>query len=380
MIVVLAPDSFKGSLSAVDVGKAYATGLRRVWPAVELRVCPMADGGEGTLDVVLSATGGVAQRVDVRGASGHTRQAEWGVCQPPAASEPVGLIEVAQAVPLTDVAGLRLPIDERNSFGVGQLIREALDQGMHHLALALGGSSTNDAGAGMLAALGARWLDANAVVLEPTPKALQAAQSIDISGLDARLAGLRIDILSDVTNPLCGPRGATRVFGPQKGLRAENAEALDALLARLASLCETAFGKSVAGLPGSGAAGGLGFALRLLGGTMRSGAEVVAELNGLAGALTGADWLITGEGRSDTQTLGGKAPAVAAQMACNAGVPVTLLSGSIERSALPALSGLFNRGCFSPLIGPDTLENAMQHGESWLADAAEQIARAAWDR
>ena len=155
MIVVLAPDAFKGALSAVAVCSAYAVGLRRVWPDVEVRSCPMADGGEGALDVVLSAAGGMAWGMVVSGASGEERSADWGICRPPGGSESVGLIEVAQAVPLTDSVGLRLPIDERSSFGVGQMIRAALGQGLRHLSIALGGSSTNDGGAGMLAALGA---------------------------------------------------------------------------------------------------------------------------------------------------------------------------------------------------------------------------------
>lgn len=375
MIVVFAPDSFKGSLSAVDVCASWARGLRRIWPDVDLRCCPMADGGEGTLDVLLAATGGERRRMAVTGASGDARDAEWGMFRHPTSGASVGLIEVAQAVPLTDAAGTRLPIERRSSAGVGELIRAALDSGIRNLAIGLGGSSTNDGGAGLLAALGARWLDQQGAPLDPVPFDLRNAQTLDLSLLDPRLAESSIEILSDVSNPLCGPSGATYVFGPQKGLLLENAAALDAALAHMGAIAEAAFGRRVCDLPGSGAAGGLGFALRLLGGVMRSGASTVAELNGLAKALKDADWMITGEGRTDSQTLGGKAPAIAARMGREAGVPVTLISGSVDRASLPALNALFERGCFSPCLGPERLENAMVNAAEWLTDAAEQVAR-----
>ncbi len=375
MIVVFAPDSFKGSLSAVDVCASWARGLRRIWPDVDLRCCPMADGGEGTLDVLLTATGGERHRMAVTGASGDARDAEWGMFRHPASGASVGLIEVAQAVPLTDAAGTRLPIERRSSAGVGELIRAALDSGIRNLAIGLGGSSTNDGGAGLLGALGARWLDQQGAPLDPVPFDLRNAQTLDLSMLDPRLAESSIEILSDVSNPLCGPSGATYVFGPQKGLLLEKAAALDAALAHMGAIAEAAFGRCVCDLPGSGAAGGLGFALRLLGGVMCSGASTVAELNGLANALKDADWMITGEGRTDSQTLGGKAPAIAARMGREAGVPVTLISGSVDRASLPALNALFERGCFSPCLGPERLENAMANAAEWLTDAAEQVAR-----
>ncbi len=375
MIVVLAPDSFKGSLSAVDVCASWARGLRRVWPEVDLRFCPMADGGEGTLDVLLAATGGERRRLTVTGASGDARDAEWGMFRHPASGASVGLIEVAQAVPLTDAAGTRLPIERRSSAGVGELVRAALDTGIRHLAIGLGGSSTNDGGAGLLAALGARWLDEHGAPLEPVPFALRDARTLDLSLLDPRLAESSIEILSDVTNPLCGPFGATHVFGPQKGLLPERVDALEAALAHLGAIAEAAFGRRACDFSGSGAAGGLGFALRLLGGTMCSGASTVAELNGLAIALQDADWMITGEGRTDSQTLGGKAPAIAARMAQEARVPVTLISGSVDRTSLTELNTLFDRGCFSPCLGPETLDNAMVNAAQWLADTADQVAR-----
>lgn len=375
MIIVLAPDSFKGSLSAVDVCASWARGLRRIWPEADMRFCPMADGGEGTLDVLLAATGGERRRLTVVGASGDARDAEWGMFRHPASGASVGLIEVAQAVPLTDAAGTRLPIERRSSAGVGELVRAALDAGIRHLAIGLGGSSTNDGGAGLLAALGARWLDEHGVPLDPAPSCLRNARSLDLSLLDSRLAESSIEILSDVSNALCGPSGATHIFGPQKGLVPEMADALDATLEHMGSIAEAAFGRRVSHLPGSGAAGGLGFALRLLGGAMRSGASTVAELNGLANALKDAEWMITGEGRTDSQTLGGKAPAIAARMGRDAGVPVTLISGSVDRASLPALNALFDRGCFSPCLGPETLDSAMANAAEWLADAAEQVGR-----
>lgn len=375
MIVVLAPDSFKGSLSAVDVCASWARGLHRVWPDVKLRCCPMADGGEGTLDVLLTAMGGERRRMVVTGASGDARDADWGIFRHPLSAASVALIEVAQAVPLTDAAGTRLPIERRCSAGVGELIRAALDAGIRHLAIALGGSSTNDGGAGLLAALGACWRDEHGAPLDPLPFHLPQARTLDLSLLDSRLAETSIEILSDVTNPLWGPSGATHVFGPQKGLLPAQADTLDATLAQLGTIAETSFGRRASHLPGAGAAGGLGFALTLLGGVMRSGASAVAEMNGLASALEGADWMATGEGRTDAQTLGGKAPAIAARMGREAGVPVTLISGSIDRTSLPALNTLFDGGCFSPFLGPEKLDDAMANAAEWLADAAEQVAR-----
>src|SRR6202158_5757556 len=212
----------------------------------------------------------------------------------------------------------------------------------------LGGTSTNDGGAGMLAALGLRLLDAKGSAVAATPEGLATLATVDAGGLDPRLRRSTITIMSDVDNVLAGPRGATAIFGPQKGVRPERIGELDARLARFAALVEKALGKTAHDRPGAGAAGGLGFALQLLGGEMRSGAEVVADLVGLDKAIQGAHWAITGEGRSDSQTLLGKTPLVVASRAAKANVPATLISGAVEREALPQLPPVSPGGFRSP--------------------------------
>ena len=209
----------------------------------------------------------------------------------------------------------------------------------------------------------------NGDAVAPTPAGLATLASADAGGLDPRLGECAITIMSDVNNPLCGERGATAIFGPQKGVRADEIAAIDATLARFAALAERAVGRSAADRPGAGAAGGLGFALQLVGGSFRSGAEVVADLIGLDAALAGADWAITGEGRTDAQTLLRKAPFVVAERARAAGVPITLLSGAIDSAALPELGRVFD-GCFALPAGPMTLADCIAHADVLLADRA----------
>jgi glycerate kinase len=367
-VVVLAPDSFKGSLSAADAAAAIAIGLRRVWPEAEVRLCPLADGGEGTLDAVLTG-GGQRRSARVSGAAGMPVDAAYGMI-----GHDTAVIESAQVVGLTDARATAHPVETRSTRGLGELLRLLLDTGAKHILAGLGGSSTNDGGAGLLAALGVKLLDANARTVEPTPAGLAALARVEVDALDPRLAATRITILSDVDNPLCGERGATAIFGAQKGVRPESIAAIDAQLAHFAALAEAALGRKAKDLPGAGAAGGLGFALLLLGGELRSGAEVIAEVQRLDAALEGADWLITGEGRSERQTLLGKTPLVAARHATAKGVPATLLSGAIERAALPELSRHF-AGCHSIVFGPTTLEASVADAASLLADRAEQLAR-----
>jgi glycerate kinase len=366
--VVIAPDSFKGSIPADAAATAIATGLRRVWPDADLRLRPMADGGEGTLDAVLSR-GGTRRTARVAGASGAPLDAGFGLID----NDATAVIEIAQVVGLTDAAVAAVPVERRSTRGLGELMRLLLDAGVRNYLVGLGGSSTNDGGAGLLAALGLKLADAKGRDVDPTPAGLAALAEVDASILDSRLAHARITIMSDVDNPLCGERGATAIFGAQKGVRAEAAAELDARLARFAALTERAVGRSAKDRPGAGAAGGLGFALQLLGGQLRSGAEVIADLLGLDAAIEGADWLITGEGRSDRQTLLGKAPFIAAKRAAARGVPATLVSGAIDRDALPELGRVF-AGCHSLAFGPATLEECLANAAQLLADRAEQLA------
>jgi glycerate 2-kinase len=368
-VVVIAPDSFKGSVSATEVAAAIASGFGRVWPTAEFRRCPMADGGEGTLDAILSR-GGERRSHRVSGAGGAPVDAAYGLMD----EGSTAVVEAAQVVGLTDAAAGAVDVEQRDTRGVGELIRVALDAGIRRFMIGVGGSSTNDGGAGMLAALGLSLVDASGSAVAATPAGLASLSAVDAGALDRRLADTAITIMSDVNNPLCGERGATAIFGPQKGVRTERIGELDLRLARFASLAERAVGRTVSALPGAGAAGGLGFALQLIGGEMRSGAQVVADLVDLDAALTGADWLVTGEGRSDVQTLLGKTPWVVAQRAAAQRVPATLLSGGIDRTALPELARHF-AGCFALPSGPATLADCIADAAGLLADRAEQMAR-----
>ncbi|WP_028224818.1 glycerate kinase [Paraburkholderia ferrariae] len=367
-VVVIAPDSFKGSLSADGVAAAIAEGIRRARPDAQIRTCPMADGGEGTLDAMLSV-GGERRVMTVRGAAGPTRDAAVGILHDGSA-----IVETAEIVGITDPVGMSVPVAERSTLGMGEAIRALLDEGVRRFYVALGGSSTNDGGAGLLAGLGVRLFDVDGEALAPTPEALARVARVDVSALDARLAEASFIGMSDVDNPLTGEHGATAVFGPQKGVTPEQVAPIDAALARFADLIETALERRVRDEAGSGAAGGLGFALRMLGASFEPGAEVVARQIGLDAALADANWLITGEGRSDVQTLHGKAPFIACRHAQAARVPATLLSGAVDPAALPRLSEHFS-GCFSPAPGPITLDTAIRDAAKLLANEAEQLTR-----
>jgi glycerate kinase len=379
-VVVLAADTFKGSLTAPEACASMAGGLRRVWPGVEVRSCPMADGGEGTLDAVLASAGSRVRRHvrAVSAAGGQTTAAAYGIVDDvDGSSGRSAIIEVAQIVGITDRVAMATPVESRSTRGIGELLVALLDEGVRRFQIALGGSSTNEGGAGMLEALGVRLLDSSGATVVPLPSALDRIERVDVSALDPRLAACEIVLLSDVDNPLYGLRGTTRSFGPQKGVTGDDLARFDAALARFADRVESASGRRVAESPGAGAAGGLGFALLALGGTLRSGAEFVADLVGLDAALQGANWLIAGEGRSDAQTLDGKAPLVAARRARAAGVPATLLSGALDAAALPALGRHF-AGCFAIAAGPTTLAASMADAGALLTDRTEQLARL-WD-
>ncbi|WP_034291957.1 glycerate kinase [Herbaspirillum sp. RV1423] len=367
-IVVIAPDSFKGSLSAQEVAEAIGAGVLAAAPDAVVRLCPIADGGEGTLDALLHA-GGEVRRLQVRGASGAVRTAATGML-----ADRSAVIESAEIVGLTDEAGTAVAVENRSTLGIGDALLALLDNGARRFLIGLGGSSTNDGGIGMLVALGLKLYDAAGQELEPVPSQLGKLVRVDVGGLDPRLKDIHIVAMSDVDNPLCGDDGATAVFGPQKGVKPEQIKPLDALLGHFATLYEQAAGRSEANSPGAGAAGGLGYALLMLGAEFQSGAQTVADHIGLDAALKDADWLITGEGRSDAQTLHGKAPFIAAQRARLAGVSTSLLSGGIDRASLAQLQTSFS-GCFSIVFGPATLKDAIDNATGLLRDSAEQMTR-----
>lgn len=371
MKIVIAPDSFKDSLSAQAVADAIATGLAEVWPDAELIKCPMADGGEGTIEAVLAACNGQWRHTQVRGPLGDPVEAQWGWL----ADSRTAIIEMAMASGLQLLALEQRDACVSSTYGTGELIRAALDAGAHRIILAIGGSATNDAGSGMLAALGARLFDAADQPLAPGGLALADAARIDLTGLDARLAEVRFEIAADVDNSLCGPHGASHIFGPQKGASPEQVLALDAALGHFADLSAQVLGADVRDQPGSGAAGGMGFAAKAyLKASFRPGVEVVADLNGLAQALQAADLVLTGEGRFDAQTLRGKTPLGVARVARRQGVPVIVLAGTLGEG----YAQLYEHGisaAFALASGPMTLDFACRHAAALLHERARDLAR-----
>jgi glycerate kinase len=370
MKIVIAPDSFKESLSAPEVAAAIARGWQRVFPAAECLLRPMADGGEGTVDALLAAVGGERRECWVRGPMGEPVRAHWGWL-----GEGTAVIEMAAASGLHWVPREQRDARVASSFGTGELIAEALQAGASRIILGLGGSATNDAGAGLLQALGMRFLDDQGRELAAGGAALAALDQLDLSGLDARLLQVQIEVAADVDNPLCGARGASAVFGPQKGATPEQVAELDTALGRFARIAAATLGEDHAEYPGVGAAGGLGFAARaFLKATFRPGIELVAELSGLAEAVQGADLVITGEGRMDAQTLHGKTPVGVARVAQDAGVPVIALAGSLGED-YQALYDAGIEAAFSLAPGPLSLEQAMAAAAGELEARAVDIAR-----
>ncbi len=370
MKIVIAPDSFKESLSAPEVAQAIARGIKHAAPQAHILCVPMADGGEGTVQAVLAATQGLSRVNTVQNALGHPIQAQWGWLP-----NQIAVIEMAAAAGLEHIAATERDPMRASSWGVGELIRHALDAGAKHIVLGLGGSATNDAGAGMLQALGLGLFDAHGKTLEPGGAALSNLSRIDATGLDQRLRDLSITIASDVNNPLCGVKGASAIFGPQKGASPAQVQVLDAALRHFADCCQQQLGSDSRDIPGAGSAGGLGFAAHAwLGAKFRPGVEVVAEIGGLAQAVEGASLVITGEGRMDAQTLLGKTPMGVAAIARQAGVPVIAIAGSLGKDyqALYA-AGIY--AAFSLVCGPCTLQEACEQASSLLEDRAQDIMR-----
>lgn len=328
MIVVCAPDSFKGSLTAVQAARAMADGVRDADPGATCREVPMADGGEGFVDVVVSALGARSVPLTVRDQSDSPARAEF------AMAGDAAYLDVASAVGLDLVPPAARDVMTATSYGVGQLVRAALDEGAHRLVIGLGGSGTNDAGAGMLSALGVRFVDERGTAIDPRPENFASIASVDVRGLDTRLSGTEIVLASDVTNPLLGPDGATHVFGPQKGADEAQVRTLDAALTHFARCSRQATGVDQAETPGAGAAGGLGYAfLQFLRARVRPGVEVVADALHLRDRIIGADLVLTGEGSVDAQTLGGKTPMGVARIARDEGVPVIIIAGNVKDDA-----------------------------------------------
>jgi glycerate 2-kinase len=321
MRVVVAPDKFKGSLSAPQVAAHLAAGLSRTAPGAEIVQVPVADGGDGTLDAALSAG---FRRVPVRaeGPTGEPVESSY------AERDGVAVVEMADVSGLSRLPGGRLAARTASSYGTGEVIRAALDAGCRRIVLGIGGSASTDGGGGLVQALGGRLRNAEGREVERGGAALAAVETLDLTSLHPALRKADVVVASDVDNPLLGPRGAAAVYGPQKGASPADVAELDAALARWAKAVYAATGVDAAGRPGAGAAGGVGFAaLAVLGATLRPGIDLILDLVHFRAALAGADLVVTGEGSLDAQTLHGKAPAGVAAVAREAQVPVVAVAG-----------------------------------------------------
>ncbi|MDN3017935.1 glycerate kinase [Paenibacillus sp. BSR1-1] len=371
MKIVIAPDSFKGSLSAFEAARAIERGIQKAFSDADTLCLPVADGGEGTLDTLVAVTNGQKISVLVTGPLGKKVEAEYGIL----GDGKTCVIEMAKAsgIPL-------IPREELNplnttTFGTGELIKQALDDGFTSFILALGGSATNDGGAGMLQALGLSLLDEKGNKISTGGAELAKIHSIDLSEFDERIADCKFLIASDVENPLIGPHGASHVFGPQKGATPEMVSILDACLAHWADEVEKVTGVHLHDSPGAGAAGGIGGAFQaFFPSRMRRGIDVVIEYTGLQTALEGADLVITGEGQVDFQTASGKTPMGVAQAALLKNIPTVILAGSVGKG----IEALYQYGVLSVhsiINKPMELKEAMENAGELLENVAEQVVR-----
>lgn len=372
MKIVIAPDSFKESLSAMEIATEIEAGFREIFPQAEYCKIPAADGGEGTVEAMIAATSGKRINVTVAGPLGEPVQAFYGLV----GHDGAAVIEMASASGLALVpSSLRNPL-KTSSYGTGEMIRNALNAGARRFILGIGGSATNDGGAGMLQALGVHLRDSDGHEIGPGGAELARLASIDISNLDPRLKGCVVDVACDVDNPLTGPTGASAIFGPQKGATPEMVKQLDDCLRHYAEIIARDLGRSVDKVPGSGAAGGMGAAmLGFLDGRLRPGSEIVTEAIGLDAALADADLVITGEGRIDSQSIRGKTPIGVARVAQARGVPVIGISGCLS----PDAAVVHQHGIdavFCAVRKPCTVEDALRDAAFNVRSAARNVAAA----
>ena len=371
MKVVIAPQSFKGSISALDAARAMEEGVLRAVPHAETVLVPVADGGDGTLETLVEATGGVIRSATVTGPIGKAVTAEWGAL----GDGQTAVIEMARTSGLALLSFTERDPLRATTYGLGEAIREAFDAGFRSFIVGIGGSATNDGGAGMAQALGVRLLDETGKDLPPGGAALADLRSIDMSGLDERAIGARFSVACDVSNPLTGPEGASAVYGPQKGATPNLVEQLDAALKNFARVVERNIGASIDTVPGSGAAGGLGGGMMaFLGGSLRAGVDIVLDHVGLDEKLEGADLVITGEGQLDFQTVYNKAPIGVARRAKQRNIPVIAICGSLGRGFEDVHAEGID-AVASILSAPMTLDEASARAGELIADAAAEAMR-----
>jgi glycerate kinase len=371
MKIVVAPDSFKGSLTAIEVSVAIEQGIREVFPEAEVIKIPMADGGEGTVQCLVNATGGKILEEKVIGPLGDEVLAFYGIL----GDRKTAIVEMAAASGL-----ILIPESKRNplvttTYGTGQLIKAALDQGCRKMIIGIGGSATNDEGAGMVQALGVKLLDQEGKEVGFGGGELKKIVKIDISCMDNRLSDTKVLVASDVNNPLCGPQGASKIYGPQKGATPEVIEELDKSLSYFAELIKRDLNKEVKDIPGAGAAGGLGAGLMaFLNAELRPGIEIIIEIVKIEQIIRESDLLITGEGRIDAQSVFGKVPFGLGKMAKKYNVPVIAIVGEIGEG----FSQIYEYGInsiMSIISKAISIDEAMQMSKSLLKDATERMMR-----
>ena len=371
MKIVIAPQSFKGSLFALEAAQAIQRGVLTASPDAETVLVPVADGGDGTLEALVNTTGGQMRRSIVTGPLGQAVEAFWGIM----GDGVTVVVEMARASGLALIPPKRRNPRTATTRGAGEIIKEALDLGYTRIIVGLGGSATNDAGAGMASALGVRFLDQAGQPLPPGGAALAGLASIDRSNLDSRLAQAHIIGATDVTNPLCGPTGASAVFGPQKGASSRVVAELDAALANFGRVVQQDLGLDVVDRPGAGAAGGLGAGLMAFtGAELRSGIDMVCQVLEFDRHLQGADLVITGEGRADESTIYDKAPVGVARRAQTQGVPTIILAGSIG----PGHEKLYDHGIAGLVCiadRPMSFERSLARTAELLEGAADRTVR-----
>ena len=370
--VVIAPQGFKESLTGMEIAQAMSIGVKRVWPEAETILVPVADGGDGTLQTLVDSSGGEIKTATVEDAIGRLVDAEWGSL----GNGSTAVIEIARAVGLARLTSEERDVRITSTYGVGQLFIEALNEGFSDFIIGVGGSATNDGGAGMIQAMGGRLLDENDNDLPRGGAALANLSRIDISGLDSRMTSSKVVVACDVNNPLCGPKGASAIFGPQKGASNEDIQELDAALSNYAAVISKDLHTDVAEIPGAGASGGLGAGLMgFFDARLRLGADIVMESVDLQTHLKHADLVIVGEGQFDRSTVFNKAPVAVARRAKTLGIPVIGIAGSLGAG----FTEVHNHGIdavFSLVNRPMSLKTAMEDTERLVVIATEEACRA----
>ena len=369
--ILIAPDKFKDCMSARDVAQHLSKGIRKVISEVEIRILPMADGGEGTVEALVEATSGEIRRVRVHDPLMRMRDAFYGIL----GDGSTAVIEMAAASGIEMLKEGEKDPSATTTYGTGELIRHALDEGVTKVIIGIGGSATNDGGIGMAAALGARFLDKDGKEAGKSGKDLKDIERIDLGGLHERVKEVRFEVACDVDNPFYGSEGAALIYAVQKGADEKMARELDEGLEHLAELVQQQLNKDISDLPGAGAAGGLGGGLAaFLNAQLRPGMEIIREVTGLEEAVQWSDLVITGEGKTDRQTRYGKTPAGVTKTAVKYGRPVVLVSGALEEG----YEELYKIGVDVILPLPEkpvSLEQALENAGTYLENAGERLMR-----